>query len=93
MGKKQMVVGFIWWNRPGNDNLRLVDFGDKGSSDTSVSGWQFQALKAAYNTGAVFPDIEDALEASIKNFYRVYSNKNGVLGIKINPTQLNQTIN
>ena len=68
--------------RPGNDNLRFVDFGDKGSSDTSVSGWQFQALKAAYNTGAVFPGIEDALEASIKNFYRVYSNKNGSFGYK-----------
>jgi hypothetical protein len=68
--------------RPGDDNLRFVDFGDKGSSDTSVSGWQFQALKAAYNTGAVFPGIEDALEASIKNFYRVYSNKNGSFGYK-----------
>lgn len=66
----------------GVDNLRFVDFGTKGSSDTSVSGWQFQALKAAYNTGAVFPDIEEALEASIKNFYRVYSNQNGSFGYK-----------
>ena len=74
---KQMVGGFIWWNRPGTDNLRLVDLVIKDASDTSVSGWQFQALKAAYNTGAVFPDIEDALEVQIKNFYRVYSNKNG----------------
>ena len=69
----------------GVDNLRFVDFGNKGSSDTSVSGWQFQALKAAYNTGAVFPDIEEALEASIKNFYRVYSNQNGSFGYK-NPS-------
>ena len=67
---------------PGVDNLRFVDFGNKGPSDTSVSGWQFQALKAAYNTGAVFPDIEEALEASIKNFYRVYSNQNGSFGYK-----------
>ena len=68
--------------RPGPDNLRLVDFGNKGASDTSVSGWQFQALKAAYNTGADFPDIEPALELSVKNFYRVYSSENGGFGYR-----------
>ncbi len=68
--------------RPGEDNLRFVDFGNNGASDTSVSGWQFQALKAAYNTGAVFPEIEQALEESIKNFYRVYSSENGGFGYR-----------
>jgi len=83
IGGQKTDGGWVYMvERPGNDNLRLVDFGDRGSSDTSVSGWQFQALKAAYNTGAVFPGIEDALEASIKNFYRVYSNKNGSFGYK-----------
>ena len=68
--------------RPGVDNLRFVDFGNKGASDTSVSGWQFQALKAAYNTGADFPEIETALESSVKNFYRVYSPENGGFGYR-----------
>jgi hypothetical protein len=42
----------------------------------------FQALKAAYNTGAIFPGIEPALEASVKNFYRVYSSGNGGFGYR-----------
>ena len=68
--------------RPSVDNVRMVDFGNKGASDTSVSGWQFQALKAAYNTGADFPDIEPALELAVKNFYRVYSPVNGGFGYR-----------
>jgi len=68
--------------RPGEGNIRFVDFGNNGASDTSVSGWQFQALKAAYNTGADFPGIESALELSIKNFYRVYSSENGGFGYR-----------
>jgi hypothetical protein len=81
---QQADGGWVYMvERPaGADNLRSVDFGNKGASDTSVSGWQFQALKAAYNTGAVFPDIEQALESSIKNFYRVYSSANGGFGYK-----------
>ncbi len=83
-GQKQDGGWVYMEERPGVDNLRLVDFGknEKQASDTSVSGWQFQALKAAYNTGAVFPGIEPALEASVKNFYRVYSSDNGGFGYR-----------
>ena len=80
---QQADGGWVYMvERPGADNLRLVDFGNKGASDTSVSGWQFQALKAAYNTGANFPDIEPALELAVKNFYRVYSSENGGFGYR-----------
>ena len=83
-GQKQDGGWVYMEERPGVDNLRFVDFGknEKQSSDTSVSGWQFQALKAAYNTGAIFPGIEPALEASVKNFYRVYSSENGGFGYR-----------
>jgi hypothetical protein len=69
-GQKQDGGWVYMEERQGVDNLRFVDFGknEKQPSDTSVSGWQFQALKAAYNTGAVFPGIEPALEASVKKF-------------------------
>ena len=77
-----MADGCTLESRPGPNGLKFDDFGknEKRSSDTSVSGWQFQALKAAYNTGAVFPGLEPALEGAVKNFYRVYSAKNGGFG-------------
>ena len=74
-GQKQ-DGGWVYMEaRKGPNGMRFDDFGknEKRSSDTSVSGWQFQALKAAYNTGAVFPGLEPALEGAVKNFYRVYS--------------------
>ncbi|MFP6899928.1 MAG: prenyltransferase/squalene oxidase repeat-containing protein, partial [Opitutales bacterium] len=55
---------------------------DAEGSDTSVSGWQFQALKAAYNSGAEFPGVKQSLTDSVKNFYRVYSAKNGGFGYR-----------
>ena len=81
-GQKQDGGWVYMESRPGPNGLKFDDFGknEKRSSDTSVSGWQFQALKAAYNTGAVFPGLEPALEGAVKNFYRVYSAKNGGFG-------------
>jgi len=83
-GQKQDGGWYYLEERKGPGNLRFDDFGknEKAASDTSVSGWQFQALKAAYNTGAVFPGIEPSLEAAVKNFYRVYSTKNGGFGYR-----------
>ncbi len=56
---------------------------DAEGSDTSVSGWQFQALKAAHNSGAEFPGLKEALTEAIKNFYRVYSSANGGFGYRM----------
>ena len=87
-GQKQ-DGGWVYMEaRKGPGGLRFDDFGknENKASDTSVSGWQFQALKAAYNTGAVFPGLEPALEGAVKNFYRVYSAANGGFGYQ-NATQ------
>ena len=83
-GQKQDGGWYYLEERKGPNNMRFDDFGKnvKDASDTSVSGWQFQALKAAFNTGAVFPGVEPALEAAVKNFYRVYSPKNGGFGYR-----------
>ena len=45
-GQKQDGGWVYMKERPGPDNLRLVDFGknEKEASDTSVSGWQFLSL-------------------------------------------------
>ena len=83
-GQKQDGGWYYLETRKGPGDMRFDDFGknEKMASDTSVSGWQFQALKAAYNTGVVFPGLEPALEAAVKNFYRVYSPKNGGFGYR-----------
>jgi hypothetical protein len=48
-------------------------------SDTSVSGWQIQALKAAYLTGLGIPGVEEALDKSMLNLKRVQA-ENGSFG-------------
>ena len=57
---------------------------NKGNnSDTSVTGWQYQALKAAHNSGFDFPGVKETLTDSMKNFYRVYNAKNGGFGYQV----------
>ncbi|MEO8352150.1 MAG: prenyltransferase/squalene oxidase repeat-containing protein [Chthoniobacteraceae bacterium] len=49
------------------------------NSDTSVSGWQIQALKAAHLTGLEIPGVEEALDKSVLNLKRVQA-ENGSFG-------------
>ncbi|HEX4085887.1 MAG TPA: prenyltransferase/squalene oxidase repeat-containing protein [Chthoniobacteraceae bacterium] len=60
------------------------DVGGKVKSDTSVSGWQIQALKAAHLTG-ISPMDKDVLPVfakAIKNMDRVFDEKNGTFGYR-----------
>lgn len=50
---------------------------DKTQSDTSVSGWQVQALKAAHLTKLNIPGIDAALDRAMKNFDRVQGPNGG----------------
>ena len=50
---------------------------DKTQSDTSVSGWQVQALKAAHLTKLGLPGIDAALDRAMANFNRVQGPKGG----------------
>lgn len=47
------------------------------SSDMSVSGWQVQALKAAYNTGKSFSGVEKALDDAIEDYFPAIQDSRG----------------
>ncbi len=53
-------------------------------SDTSVSGWQIQALKAAHLTGLPGMDAEvrPVLDKSMKNLDRVFNERDGTFGYR-----------
>jgi len=58
--------------------------GGNSASDTSVSGWQIQALKSAYLAGLeeIESDVVDALDNSINNIKRVHNANNGGFGYR-----------
>ena len=52
-------------------------------SDTSVSGWQIQALKAAHLTGlSGMDDLKEILNKAMTNMDRVFTPKNGSFGYR-----------
>ena len=53
-------------------------------SDTSISGWQIQALKAAHLTGIPGMDqmVRPALDLAMKNMDRVFNPKDGTFGYR-----------
>lgn len=52
-----------------------------GDSDTSVTGWQIQALKAAHLTGLNIPGVSESLDRSMADLARV-QNDNGSFGYR-----------
>ena len=50
---------------------------DKTQSDTSVSGWQIQSLKAAHLSQLKIPGVDEALDRAMKNLERVKGNNGG----------------
>ncbi len=53
-------------------------YGDRGTgSDTSVAGWQMQALKVAKLTGIDFPGLDSSMDKAMKNVMRVRGAKGG----------------
>jgi hypothetical protein len=53
-------------------------------SDTSVSGWQIQALKAAHLTGldGMDKEVRPVLDNAMKNLDRVFNEKDGTYGYR-----------
>lgn len=59
-----------------------------GGGDTSVAGWNFQALKAAYNTGLSISGVNDSLDKGLK-FFKLAQTDDG--GFAYRPTSSLQT--
>jgi len=57
--------------------------GRKGKDDMSVSGWNVQALKAAYNTGRRFANVERALDRAVLQYFPKIQDSEGAF--KYNP--------
>lgn len=54
---------------------------DKGARwDTSVSGWQVQALKAAYIAGAEVPGLKEAMDLAVQGFVNSQNPETGRFG-------------
>ena len=68
----------------GNDGGWMYQMDKETPSDTSVSGWQVQALKSAYLSGLAINGVEEALTKSNDNMRRVYkeSGKGGTFGYR-----------
>ncbi len=58
-------------------------FTGEGYEDLSVSSWQIQALKAAYNTGLKIPGVEASLDKAVEDFIPRIQDSQGAF--KYNP--------
>ncbi|MDD5260717.1 MAG: terpene cyclase/mutase family protein [Methylacidiphilales bacterium] len=76
------AVGYILKGQ-GPDGGWVYRYTKAVPSDTSVSGWQIQALKAAKLTGLPIDGIPDALDKAMKNLDRVYNPKTGAYGYHV----------
>ena len=69
------AVGYVVTGQ-GPDGGWMYNY-DKTQSDTSVSGWQVQALKAAHLTKLDIPGVDGALDRAMANFDRVQGPNGG----------------
>ena len=60
-----------------SDGGWMYDFNKETPSDTSVSAWQVQALKAAQLTGLNIPGVDEAMRKAMDNINRVKGPKGG----------------
>lgn len=74
------AVGYIV-DGQGPDGGWMYSYDKSMGGDTSVSGWQVQALKAAHMSGLNIDDIPAALDKAMLNFDRVHG-KNGGFGYR-----------
>lgn len=75
----KMAVKYIVEGQ-GPDGGWMYSF-DKTQSDTSVSGWQIQALKAAHLSGLNIEGVHEAMDKAMLNLKRVRG-KNGGFGYR-----------
>lgn len=64
-----------------DDGGWMYGFNKVMPSDTSVSGWQIQALKAAHLSGLNIPGVDECMTKAMENIKRV-QNPNGAFGYR-----------
>jgi hypothetical protein len=76
---KDPLAQAIWYIVHGqsSDGGWSYGYSRGGNSDTSVTGWQIQALKAAYMTRLDFPYVEAALDRAMFDLKRVQGASGG----------------
>jgi hypothetical protein len=76
---KQSIAHIVQGQAP--DGGWQYGFSKGPNSDTSVSGWMIQALKAAHLTGMGMPGVDEALDKAMLNLKRVQAD-NGHFGYR-----------
>ena len=71
----KQAIGYILQGQ-GPDGGWMYSF-DKTQSDTSVSGWQIQALKAAHLSGLNISGVDEAMDKAMLNLKRVQGKQGG----------------
>jgi hypothetical protein len=74
----KQAVGYIVQGQDANGGWQY-SYAKGPDSDTSVSGWQIQALKAAHLTGLGIPGVDESLDKAMLNLKRVQG-ENGSFG-------------
>ncbi|MEC8826083.1 MAG: prenyltransferase/squalene oxidase repeat-containing protein [Verrucomicrobiota bacterium] len=65
---------------------------ENGKDDLSVSGWNIQALKAAYNTGVGIPGIERALDGATEDYLPATQDEKGAFKYNISQPEGRQSL-
>ena len=65
---------------------------ENGKDDLSVSGWNIQALKAAYNTGVSIPGIERALDRATEDYLPATQDAKGAFKYNISQPDGRQSL-
>lgn len=78
-------------NGQGADGGWMYKYDRSQPSDTSVGGWQIQALKAAHLTELPIPGITETLDKGMLNLERVFDKKNGTFGYRNNSGKISLT--
>ncbi|MGB8355315.1 MAG: prenyltransferase/squalene oxidase repeat-containing protein [Chthoniobacteraceae bacterium] len=78
----KQAIGYIL-DGQATDGGWMYSYSKVTPSDTSVTGWQIQALKAAHLTGLPIDGIPAALDNAMKDLDRVFEPKNGTFGYRV----------
>lgn len=75
----------------GSDGGWVYGYGKGGNGDSSVAGWQFQAMKAAHNTGERITGLDRALDKGL-DFFKACIASDGSISYRRQPNKPKPTL-